>query len=107
MLRQASGSPAARRATRDLLRRRLHLTRTRAELLAHLQHPNSQDHLPESGKKLAYKANRDGVVARCSAPAVQKSVDVALALIGGNDQWRTDVALTIVPTATQHEAHTL
>lgn len=32
MLPQASGYPATRRATRDLLRRRIHLLRTRAEL---------------------------------------------------------------------------
>jgi hypothetical protein len=32
MLPHASGSPAKMRATRDLLRRRLHLMRTRAEL---------------------------------------------------------------------------
>jgi len=32
MLPQASVSPAAMRATRDLLRRRTHLMRTRAEL---------------------------------------------------------------------------
>ncbi|HEY7506735.1 MAG TPA: IS110 family transposase, partial [Nitrososphaera sp.] len=53
MLPQAYVSPAEMRATRDLLRRRLHLTRKRAELLAHVQHTNSQYHLPESGKKIA------------------------------------------------------
>jgi len=36
ILPQASGYPAAMRATRDLLRRRTHLMRTRAELLAHI-----------------------------------------------------------------------
>jgi hypothetical protein len=36
-----------------LLRRRIYLTRQRAELLTHLQNTNSQDHLPEIGKKLA------------------------------------------------------
>src|SRR5258705_7549834 len=74
MLPQAYVYPAEMRATRDLLRRRLHLTRKRAEVLAHLQNTNSQYNLPEIGKKLAYKANRDGVVERFSAPAVQKSI---------------------------------
>ena len=32
----------------------------RAELLAHIQNTNRQYNLPEIGKKLAYKANRDG-----------------------------------------------
>src|SRR5437667_12698571 len=65
MLPQASVSPAEMRATRDLLRRRLPLTRQRAELLAHIQNTNSQYNLPEIGKKIAYKTNRGGVAARC------------------------------------------
>ena len=107
MLPQAYVYPAEMRATRDLLRRRLHLTRKRAELLAHIQNTNSQYNLPEIGKKLAYKANRDGVVERFSDPAVQKSVEVDLALIGSYDQLLSDVELTIVQTAKQHDAHTL
>jgi transposase len=56
MLPQAYVYPAEMRATRDLLRRRLHLMRQRAELLAHVQQTNSQYTLPEIGKKIAYKA---------------------------------------------------
>jgi len=78
---QAYVYPAAMRATRDLLRRRLHLTRQRAALLAHIQNTNSQYNLPEIGKKLAYKGHRDGVAERFPAPAAQKSVEVDLALI--------------------------
>jgi len=86
MLPQASVSPEEMRATRDLLRRRLPLTRKRAELLAHIQHTNRQYNLPEIGKKIASKANRDGVAARLLDPAVQKSVEVDLALIDFYDQ---------------------
>jgi hypothetical protein len=53
MLPHASVSPAALRATRDLLRRRRPLTRTRAALLAPMQHTHSQYHWPELGKQLA------------------------------------------------------
>src|SRR5438128_11620807 len=42
LLPQASVSPAPMRATRDLLRRRTHLMRKRAELLAHVQNTHSQ-----------------------------------------------------------------
>ena len=84
-LPQAYVYPAAMRATRDLLRRRTHLMRTRAEVLAHLQNTNSQYNLPELGKKLAYKANRDGVSERVPDPAVQKSMEVDLALMGHYD----------------------
>jgi hypothetical protein len=86
MLPQAYVYPAEMRATRDLLRRRLHLTRTRAELLAHIQHTNSQYNLPEIGKQIAYKAHRGGVAERFPAPAVHKSVEVDLALIDFYDQ---------------------
>ena len=82
MLPQASVSPAERRATRDLLRRRLHLTRTRAAWLAHIQNTHSQYNLPAIGKTLASKAHRTGVAERCPAPAVQQSLAGDLALIG-------------------------
>src|SRR5215470_1486529 len=42
MIPMAYVYPPERRATRDLLRRRCHLMRKRAELLAHMQNTNSQ-----------------------------------------------------------------
>jgi hypothetical protein len=53
MLPQADVSPSEMRATRDLLRRRLHCMRTRAALLTHGQQTNSQHNLPAMGQKLA------------------------------------------------------
>jgi transposase len=107
MLPQAYVYPANMRATRDLLRRRLYLTRKRAELLAHIQNTNSQYNLPEIGKKLAYKANRDGVAERFPDPAVQKSMEVDLALLGSYDPLLNDLELHIVKAAKQHDANTL
>ena len=107
MLPQASVSPAQMRATRDLLRRRMPLARQRAELLAHVQHTHSQSHLPAMGKKMAYKANREGVAERCADPAVHKSIAVDLALITSYDALLRDVELTIVNTAKHHDANTL
>jgi hypothetical protein len=107
LLPQASVYPAERRATRDLLRRRMSLTRTRAELLAHIQNTNSQYNWPEIGKKLAYKANRAGVAERFSEPAVPKRMAVALALIGYYDHLLNDVELHMVRAARQHDAPTL
>jgi transposase len=107
MLPQASVSPAAMRATRDVLRRRCHLPRQRAALLAHIQQTNRQYNLPEIGKKLASKAKRDGVAERFPAPAVPKSVDVALALIDDADALRRDGALPIGQTAKEHHAPAL
>jgi Transposase IS116/IS110/IS902 family len=104
---QAYVYPAAMRATRDLLRRRMPLAHKRAELLAHVQPTTSQSTLPASGNKLAYKANREGSAARFADPAVQKSVEVDLALITDDDEVLRDVERTIVNTATPHDAHTL
>jgi transposase len=107
MLPQAYVYPAEMRATRDLLRRRMHLARKRGELLAHVQNTNSQYNLPAIGKKIAYKANRDGVAERFADPAVQKSIEVDLALITYYDELLRDVELTIVKTAKHHDAQTL
>jgi transposase len=106
MLPQAYVYPAEMRAPRDLLRRRMHLMRNRAELLAHVQQTNSQYNLPEIGKKLAYKANRAGVAERFPDPAVQKSIEVELALIGHYDRLLTDLERSIVQTAKEDGAHT-
>src|SRR5262245_8210502 len=107
MLPQAYVYPAEMRATRDLLRRRMHLARKRGELLAHVHNTNSQYNLPAIGKKIAYKANRDGVAERFADPAVQKSIEVDRALIGYYDALLRDIELTIVKTATHHDANTL
>jgi transposase len=107
LLPQAYGYPAARRATRDLLRRRWHLTRPRAALLPHVPQTNGQYNLPELGQQIASTANRSGVAARLPDPAVHKRVEVELALIDFYDPLRRDVALTIVQTATPHAAQTV
>ena len=104
---QAYVYPAEMRATRDLRRRRIHLMRKRAELLTHVQQTNCPYNLPEIGKKIAYKANRAGVAARFPDPAVQKSIEVDLALIDYYDQLLRDLELAIVTTAKQHDANTL
>src|SRR5687768_11016946 len=68
MLPMAYVYPAAMRATRDLLRRRTRLVRTRAEALAHVQNTISQYNLPPIGKKLTFAANREGVAERFENP---------------------------------------
>jgi transposase len=95
------------RATRDLLRRRMHLMHKRAELLSHVHNTNSQYNLPEIGKKIAYKANREGVAERFTDPAVHKTIEVDLALITYYDELLRDLELSITQTAQHHDAHTL
>src|SRR6266540_2709407 len=74
MIPQAYVYPAEMRSTRDLLRRRMHLMHQRAELLGHIQITNHQYNLPEIGKKIAYRSNREGVAERFADPSVQSNV---------------------------------
>jgi transposase len=106
MLPQAYVYPAERRATRDLLRRRCHLVRKRAELLAHMQNTNSQYNLPEIGKQLAYKANREGVEEHFPDPRVRKTLEVEVSLIDHYDQLLGEVELYITRTAKAHNVQT-
>jgi transposase len=107
MLPQASVSPAQMRATRDLLRRRTHLRRQRSELLAHGHHTNSQYNVPESGKTIAYQANRAGGAERLSEPAVHKTIEVDLALLTDDDALLKHLALSLLTTTKPHDAHPL
>ena len=107
MLPQASVYPAEMRATRDRLRRRTPRMRNRAELFAHVHTTNSQYNLPELGKKLAYKATRDGVAERFEEAAVQKPIAVDLGPITSDDELLKDLELSILHTAKPHEAPTL
>jgi hypothetical protein len=106
-LPQADGYPAGMRATRALLRRRTHLRRTRAALLAHVQHTNAPDNWPEIGKNIAYQATREGVAERFDDPAVQQTMEVDLELITSDDQMLSDLELLIINPAQQHEANPL
>src|SRR4030095_794797 len=95
----ASVSPAERRATRDVLRRRTHLMRKRAALLAPVQNTTRQYHLPEIGKKSVYNANRAGVAERFAEAAVQKTIAVDLALITYYDALLKARELFLLKTA--------
>jgi hypothetical protein len=107
LLPQASGYPAQLRATRARLRRRTHRMRTRAERWAHVPKTTRQSNRPELGKQMASKAHREGVAARVTAPAVPKSLQVALALITSYAARLKALARSLRNTATPHDGHTL
>jgi transposase len=107
MLPQAYVYPAEMRATRDLLRRRLHFTRKRAELLTHIENTNSQDNLPAFGTKLTYATNRRDVGARFAEPSVHKTIALDLELIAVYDGLLRDLEAFILRTAQGHDANTL
>lgn len=93
---QADVDPAARRAPRDLWRRRTPLMRHRAELLPHVPQTHSPDHLPEIGTNLADNAHREGGAERVADPAVPQNLAVDLALIPDDDNLLQDLELSIL-----------
>jgi len=103
MLPQAYAYPAGMRATRDLLRRRLHLVRKRGQLLAHIQMTAHQYNLPPLGKRIAYPANREGVAEHFENRAVRKSIAVDLALLERYDRLLTELEVDLVRQAKQHD----
>ncbi len=94
------------RATRDLLRRRCHLARKRVELLAHIHNTNRQYHLPEIGKRLANKANREDVAAHFPHPSVRKPIEVDVSLIDHYAHLLGEVELDLTRSAKVHEVQT-
>src|SRR5215475_3229647 len=101
---QASVSPAARRAPRDLLRRRLPWRRQRAALLAPGQNTTSHYPLPAIGQTSASQATRDRVAERWAAPAVPKRRAVARALLASSERRLTARDRPLVQSAQHHDA---
>jgi transposase len=95
--------PPKMRATRDLLRRRLHLVRRRGNLLAHIQNTHHQYNLPVPTAKVAYKANREGVAAAFAEPDARKSMEINFMLIEHYDQVIRDLELHLERRAKQHD----
>ncbi|GBE00414.1 transposase [bacterium BMS3Abin07] len=104
MMPMAYVYPQQMRSTRDLLRRRTHLVRKRAELLAHVQNTNYQYNLPDIGKKIAYKANRDGVAERFPDEAVKKSIELDLKLLDFYDSLLLRLEHELSLTTKAHDA---
>jgi transposase len=99
--------PAQWRATRDLLRRRMYLSRRCSELVAHILNTNTQYNLPGFNKKLSRKYNHDGVAERFEDPQARKSVEVDLEMINSLNQVLKKLEWHIEKTARQHNYHTL
>jgi len=103
MLPQAYVYPARMRATRDLLRRRNHFMRKRAELFAHIQNTRSQYNLPDPLGCIAKPQNREGIVERFDDPSVQKSMAVNLEMIEAYDRLLTRLERDIIASAKEHD----
>jgi transposase len=106
LLPQAYVYPAAMRPTRDLLRRRTYLVRRRAEALAHIQIINCQYNQPAFPKKLAYAANRQGLLERFADPSVRQTVAVDLGVIEHFDRQIAELELFLTAQAKVHDLPT-
>jgi len=106
MIPQAYVYPAEMRATRDLLRRRCHRARKRAERCAHMHNTKSQYNLPEIGKRLANKSNREGVADHFPDPSVHKAIEVDISLIDHYDQLLGEVERYLTRSAKTDDVQT-
>lgn len=96
--------PKAMRATRDLLRRRMNITRHGAQLKAHVKNTGSQYNHPPNGLNLRYPAAREKMRNRFSDPSVQLSIDLDLNLIDTYNSELSKVEWHIKKHAKQHRA---
>lgn len=95
--------PQRMRATRDLMRRRNHFMRKRAELLAHIQNTASQYNLEPLGR-IAKPQNRVNLLECFDDPAVQMSVAANLDMINTYDSVLTVLEQDIIKSAKEHDS---
>jgi transposase len=92
--------PRAKRATRDLLRRRCFFVNQRSQLIAHIVNTNSQYNHPPLTARLCYPRNRsEDFAERFADAATQLSIRADLKLIDGFDQQIDDIERTVLKTA--------
>jgi transposase len=103
MIPMAYVYPERMRATRDLLRRRNHFMRKRAELYAHIQNTRSQYNLPDCLGRIAKPQNREGIIERFDHPCVQKNIAVDLEMISAYDPLIAQLERSIIRTAKHHD----
>lgn len=103
LIPQAYVYPRKMRATRDLMRRRNHFMRKRAELFAHTQNTASQYNLDEPLGRIAVPKNRDGLVNLFDTACVQMSIGANLDLIDAYDQVIAMLEKDIVKSAKKHD----
>ena len=95
--------PEKMRAARDLMRRRNHLMRKRAELYAHIQNTNSQYNLPDAFGCIAKPKNRNGIVEKFQHPAVQQSIAMDIEAIRAYDGILAQLENSIIKMANHHD----
>lgn len=96
--------PRRMRATRDLMRRRNHFMRKRAELFSHTQNTASQYNHQEPLGRIAKPQNRDGLIDRFDSPCVQMSIAANLDMIETYDRVIAVLEQDIISSANIHDS---
>lgn len=95
--------PAEMRATRDLLRRRTHFMRKRAELFTHIQNTGHQYNLDNLLGCIAKPKNREGLIEQFPDKSVQKIIEIDLTMIEAYDEMLSKLEWSITKTAKHHD----
>ena len=103
MLPMAYVYPQPMRSTRDLLRRRLYLSRQRAQLQTHIQNTNTHYNLPSFEKRIDRQSNRLGIADRFTDPMVRTSVEVDVALMDALHKQILAVERQIIAQVPEHD----
>lgn len=107
LMPQAYAYPAEMRATRDLMRRRLHFVRQRGALLAHIQITHHQYNLAAPGKRITYRSNREGLGENFEDPSVRQSIAADLALADHFEVVIGELELAVLRQARVHDPQAL
>jgi transposase len=99
--------PPGMRATRDLLRRRLHFKRKRGELLAHIENTNSQYNHEGFSGKLTYRCHRQGAADRFEDASARMNINVDLETISYYDDMLRELERFILDVAREQDAETI
>jgi len=95
--------PKHMRAARDLLRRRTKIVRHGADLKAHVANTTSQYNLPPNKVNLKNASARELLKSAFPEPAVQKSMDLNMALLDCYSEQLGKVEWYLVQQAKQHQ----
>ncbi len=95
--------PSEMRATRDLMRRRIHFVRHRGQLLAHIQNTHHQYNCVSPGRRIAYKSNREGIAEAFDDIAIQTNLASDIELVDYYDAIIGNMELTVLRQARGHD----
>jgi transposase len=98
--------PREMRATRDLLRRRTHFVRHKAQLIAHINNTASQYNLPPFERKLSRHPDYRDLAGRFPNPSTQLSIAANAALIDSYQQTIAELETHLVKNAKVHDPAT-